>query len=259
MTFDAQYYDNLYYADPKGKEFHRPNGHIDYWGYRNATGEWLGADIIAKAWKEIFKLEKCDTDSGLCKACDIGCGRGQFVCALRNIRVEAWGFDFSQWAIDNKYKGCQDGWIIRYDATDPRGWPYGNNSFDLTIALDFFEHLYIDDIDFIIREMYRVSKRFVFLQIAVCGTGGLQGNAGFNGYVLKKGEKIPIEFESMAVAGHVTVCRKEWWINKLNEVMNLKGYKFIYRDDLVGEFVKIVPGNVIENWVKNAIIILQRI
>lgn len=249
MNFDGAYYDSLYFADSRGKEYRRPNGSIDYWGYRNLEGYWDGCYTIAKAWKEIFVLERCDTDTGLCKACDIGCGRGPFVWALRKFGIEAWGFDFSQWAIDNKYKGCEDGWIITHDAT--KGFPYGNKSFDLVMALDFYEHIYSDDLDFVIGEMYRVSKRWIFLQIST--TSNTE-----KGYILKKCEVVPIELEVNTVAGHVTVQQKEFWINKLNGNMN-NNNQFKYRDDLVQRFIELVPENVIANWTKNAIIVMERV
>jgi hypothetical protein len=243
--FDGTYYDYDYFASGQGKSYKRPDGRVEFWGYKNPDGFWDGCHPIAVAWKQIFSLEKCNTDTGLCKVCDIGCGRGQFVWALRNLGVEAWGFDFSRWAIENKYKNCQDGWIIQWDAT--KGWPYGDLSFDLTVVLDFFEHIYLEDLDFVISQMYRVSKKWIFLQI---------GTTPEKGYILKKGESIPVELEVNTVAGHVTVCKKEWWINKL---LSGREDKWRLRDDMVADFVKRVDHAVIDNWIQNAIIVLERL
>jgi len=250
--FDSSYYDEKYFSDPKGKQFRRSDGSIANWGYQNPTGEWLGCKPIADAWKDIFKLGKCKTDSGLCKVLDVGCGRGQFVTYLRDIGVEAWGFDYSSWAIQNPYPRCNKEWIRTHDAIQT--WPYGNNAFDLVIALDIFEHIYLEDIEKIINETYRVAKKWIFLQIATCGSGGLQGDG--TGYILKKGEKVPIELESMAVAGHVTVQTRQFWIDKL-----IKGRedKWKLRDDMVLKFVGKVPADVISNWLKNAILIIEKV
>jgi SAM-dependent methyltransferase len=250
--FDSSYYDEKYFSDPKGKQFRRSDGSKANWGYQNPTGEWLGCKPITQAWKDIFGLGKCNTDSGLCKVLDVGCGRGQFVTYLRDIDVEAWGFDYSSWAIHNPYPRCQKGWIITHDATQT--WPYGDKSFDLVVALDIFEHLYLDDIDFVIGEMFRSVKKWIFLQIATCGSGGLQGDG--TGYTLKKGEKVPIELEGMAVAGHVTIQARQFWIDKL-----MKGRKdrWRIRDDMVSKFVSKVPNDVISNWLKNTMIILEKV
>jgi SAM-dependent methyltransferase len=253
--FDSSYYDKKYFADPKGKQFLKPDGSIAYWGYQNSTGEWLGCQPITKVWKDIFKLGKCDTDSGLCKVLDVGCGRGQFVTYLRDIRVEAWGFDYSSWAIQNPYSRCQKGWTVQHDAT--KIWTYGDKAFDLVIALDLFEHIYSDNISDVISEMYRVSKKWIFLQIA-----GINGGSGAmihdNCYLLRRGEEIPVKLQGMAVAGHVTVQTKIFWKEKLENSMN-NDNKFIFRGDMVQEFIKKVPADVIENWTKNIIIILERV
>lgn len=257
-TFDSQYYDQIYFADPKGKEFHRPDGSVDQWGYRNPNGHWDGCIPIAMAWKSIFNLSGCNTDSGLCKSLDVGCGRGQFVTALRDVGVEGWGFDFSKWAIENIYPRCQKGWCIEWDATDKRGFPYGDKAFDFVSALDIFEHLYVEDLDFVIDQIYRVSKRFVFLEIAISGSGGLQGQNGFQGYILKKDEQVSVELEGIAVAGHVTVQNRDFWINKLLIGKDGEERNWKLRDDLVLEFIRIVPSIIIDNWTKNLIIILEK-
>jgi len=83
---------------------------------------------------------------------------------------------------------------------------------------DFFEHIYIDDLDKVIDEMYRVARKWVFLQIAVVG-GGSGYATHEKGYILRKGEPIPPELEGNAVAGHVTVQPREFWLR--NWLQNL--------------------------------------
>lgn len=256
MAFDSNYYDDLYFSDLKGKAFKRPDGSIDHWGYKNEKAEWLGCGPIVKTWKDIFNLSKCNTDSGLCKSLDIGCGRGTFVAYMRDIGVEAWGFDFSKWAVENRYPRCENGWIRVHDAT--QGWPYGDKAFDFVFALDFFEHVYIEDINFIVKEIYRVSKKWIFLQIATIG-GGSGSSIHEKSYTIKKGETIPIELEGMAVAGHVTVQNQSYWIERL---CMLGEREWVLRDDLVDLFVKKVnqiDPMVLNNWTKNLMLILERV
>lgn len=242
--FDATYYDDKYFADKQGKSFCKSDGSTDHWGYKNPDGEWHGCGPIIDTWKNIFNLENSS------KVLDVGCGRGTFVGYLRSAGIEAFGFDFSQWAIDHPYVRCHKDWIRVHDATEQ--FPYGRCSFDLVVVLDLMEHLYIDDIDNVIDEIYRVCKKWVFLQIATCGKS-LQGD--WTGYVLKKGDTVPTKLESMAVAGHVTVQSKMFWIDKL-----LKGGKneWMLRDDMVSDFILKTPADVICNWVQNTIIIMER-
>ena len=217
--FDSEYYNEDYFKTP----------------------EWLGCEPIVKTWKEIFNLND--------KSCvlDVGCGRGTFIGYLRNIGIETHGFDFSEWAINNPYPKCHKDWIRCHDAT--KQFPYGGSPFDLVLCLDLMEHMYIDDIDKVINEIFRVGNKWIFLQIATVDSNS-------NGYILEKEDLVPKELEGMAVAGHVTVQNKQFWINKL---MANKENKWKLRDDKVKEFIKKVPSNIISNWTKNTILILEKV
>ena len=182
---------------------------------------------------------------------DVGCGRGAFTLAAREVGIEAYGFDFSEWAINNLCPGCKREWFEVWDATKAP-WPYKDEEFDLVCALDFLEHVYIDDLDLVIDEMYRVAKKWVFLQIAVVGGGSGYGRHE-KGYILRKGEPVPVELEGNAVAGHVTVCTEEWWYEKLDRE------DWVPRRDIVQWFISLVPKEVLTNWLKNAIIVMERI
>lgn len=241
MQFDKEYYDANYFAVTEGKKFKRPDGSSGAWSYANPDGEWLGCEPIVKAWKEIFNCRNM---------LDVGCGRGTFCAYARAIGIEAYGFDFSEWAVTHLYPRCDASWVSCKDAT--QDWKYLKESFDLITVLDLMEHLYTDDIDKVVDQLYKTTRKYVFLQIATVG-GGSGSGIHASGYVLKKGENVPIELAAMAVAGHVTVQDRDFWIRKL------KRDGWIFRDDLVLEFIKKVPVEVITNWVKNTMIVLEKI
>jgi len=241
--FTSEYYDEEYFAGSRGgKRFRRPNGSIARWSYYNPTGWWEGCRPIAEAWKKIFNAKKM---------LDIGCGRGAFTLAARQVGIEAYGFDFSKWAINNLCPGCRKEWFRVWDATKTP-WPYKDREFDLVVALDFYEHLYADDIPKVIDEMYRVCEKWVFLQIAIVG-GGSGYSRHEKGYILKKGEPIPKELEGNVVAGHVTVVDEQTWYEWLDRD------DWLPRRDMVQWFISLVPNEVIQNWLQNAIIIMERI
>jgi intein/homing endonuclease len=123
--FSSSYYDRKYFADKKGKKFRRPNGSVDYWGYRNLVGWWDGAVPIAKAWKTMFNPRNM---------LDVGCGRGAFTLAARNEGIEAYGFDFSRYAVNHPCPGCRREWLKIWDATKTP-WPYKDESFDLVVCM----------------------------------------------------------------------------------------------------------------------------
>ena len=239
--FDKNYYDANYFAIPGGKKFNNPGGNQGEWSYANHEGEWTGCEPIVKAWKDIFKCQNL---------LDCGCGRGTFIAYARVIGIKAVGFDFSEWAVSHLYTHCEGSWVTCKDAT--KDWGYPDKSFDLVTVLDLMEHLYVEDIGKVINEMYRVAKKYVFLQIATVGGGSGSGTHN-NGYILKRGDPVPVELEGMAVAGHVTVQDREFWAGKL------KRDGWILRDDLVLEFIKLVPLNIISAWVKNTMIVMERV
>lgn len=242
-NFTSDYYNEDYFVTSNGKKFKKTDGTTGAWSYANPEGEWQGCRPIVEAWKHIFNPKN---------SLDVGCGRGTFLAYERDIGIKAEGFDFSGWSVDHHYHRCDKRWIRNYDATKP--WPYPYKSFDLVTILDLMEHIYKDDIDFVINEMYRVAKKYIFLQIATCGSGGLQGDGA--GYILKKGEKVPIELEGMAVAGHVTIQTRQFWIDMLTKG---KENNWKIRDDLVLQFISKVPNDVISNWLKNTILVLEKI
>ena len=246
-NFSCEYYDKDYFVTINGKRFKKSDGTEGGWGYSNTTGEWLGCGPIAAAWKEIFDPKN---------ALDIGCGRGTFTAYLRDAGIDAVGFDFSDFSIGDPYTRCNRDWLRKLDATIVPWIEYKDKEFDLVLALDLFEHLYNDgDIDKVIDEMYRVTKKWIFLQIATVG-GGSGAGIHDGRYMLKKGEKVPIELEGCVVAGHVTVCTKAFWIDKL--INGDKNKEFRFRDDLVDKFIKNVDPAIIDNWIKNTLLILER-
>jgi len=234
--FDKNYYDANYFAVPGGKKFKNPCGIEGEWSYANPEGEWEGCGPVVQAWKEVFKCKNL---------LDVGAGRGTFVAYARAIGIEAVGFDFSEWAVSHLYTHCEGSWVKCADATQK--WDYPDKPFDLVTVLDLMEHLYEEDIDKVVNEMYRVARKYIFLQIATVGS-----DVNHSKYALKKGESVPIELEGVAVAGHVTVQDRAFWVDKL------KRDGWVLRDDLVLEFIRLCPCNVISNWIKNTVLVLEK-
>jgi SAM-dependent methyltransferase len=240
--FDASYYNVDYFKTAKGKKFRRADGSLDAWSYANPDGESLACDPIVKAWKTIFQPKNM---------LDVGTGRATLVAYARRAGIEADGFDFSEWAVnEGRYPQCKREWLKVHDATKP--WPYQNNSYDLVVALDLMEHIYLDDLDFVISELHRVAKKWIFLQTAVAGSGGLQGRDE-DGYILKKGEPVPIELQGCAVAGHVLLRKEQWWYEKLEHE------NWMPRKDMVNWFVSLVDALNIKNWLLNSMIVYSKI
>jgi len=232
--FTSAYYDENYFAKPKGKKYRRNNGLLDGWSYNNPTGEYLGCKDIAKAWKTIFNPVKM---------LDAFCGRGTFLAYTRDLGIEAVGFDFSEYAVKNPYPRCKSEWLIQHDATQP--WPYPNESFDFVTVLDAFEHLYMEDIPFVIKEMHRVASKYIFIQTAILGNNDKE-------YVIEKNQPVPLEVEKYVAAGHLTLLSETKWEELLEDP------NWMRRRDLEAWFKALVP-EAIKNWIQNSIIIQERV
>jgi len=236
--FGPDWYDEKYFAGRK--QFRMADGSIREWGYNNPGAEFRGAKDITKAWKIMFNPRN---------ALDCGAGRGTFIAYMRDVGIEAEGFDFSEWAIEHPYPRCKPEWLRLHDATKP--WPYRDQSFDLVICLDVLEHLYEEDLDAVLSEIFRVAKKWVFLQIAT--VDGIHEH----GFILRRGEPIPLDKDPRTWAGHVTVCTEDWWYEMLEKCD--EGEEWLPRRDMVNWFYSLVDPGVVRNWLENALIVLERI
>ncbi len=233
--FTEAWYDQKYFSDLKGKRFTRPDGSIEYWGYRSPNGNIGGADRMASAWKTMFQPKNMLI---------VGCGRGTMIAYAREAGIEAVGFDWSKYAVsdEGRFARCKPEWLKRHDAT--KRWPYPDNSFDLIVALDLWEHIYLTDLDFSISEMFRVAKKWCFLEIAT--VDGIKEK----GYVLKKGEPIPLVEDGRTWAGHCTVQSEEWWIDRFDHE------DWMHRRDMKNWFFALLAPLTIPNWLLNTVLVL---
>ena len=188
-----------------------------------------------KTWKELFRPAN---------VLDVGCGRGTFIGYLRHTGVEAIGFDFSDFAVSHPYARCRKEWVRQWDATKTP-WPYDAASSELVLVLDLMEHIYEEDVDHVIDEIYRVTGKYAFLQIATIRKSDEE-------YTLRRGENVPVRLQGLAVAGHVNMRDGAYWMEKLTR----RGW--IPRKDLVEQFCAKAPKDVIANWLLNTIVVMEK-
>jgi len=93
--------------------------------------------------------------------CDIGCGNGAF---LYYLEQEKYGFSIkglerSEAARKNKF--C----LSDIDEGDLLSLPYCDSEFDLTSCMEVLEHLPYDSYDTAIKELQRVTKKYILISV----------------------------------------------------------------------------------------------
>ena len=101
--------------------------------------------LLAKTLAEVF----CPSS-----VLDIGCAGGDLVCALRELGVDAYGVEISEYAVSHSIPEVRE--YLQAVDVDFQGLPFGDNSFDLLTALGVIEHL--QKPDYLISEARRVLK-----------------------------------------------------------------------------------------------------
>jgi SAM-dependent methyltransferase len=124
--FDKDYYEN-------GQE-KRISGYTNYGWMPERSYPEAASIINHMGW---------DSDT---RVVDFGCAKGYLVYALRQLGVDAWGEDISQYAIENCHPQVEDFVFVRNVPSDVEP--------DWIIAKDVLEHIKEDDIPNILKDFY---------------------------------------------------------------------------------------------------------
>lgn len=229
--FNPDYYNGHYFERDKygGKKYHNYNGTVKEWGYY-AKQHWMGWNSVIESLKKILDFHS---------VLDVACGPGSFVSWARIKDLDVYGLDFSRFAIRECLPQAR-GLLLLADGLHI---PFKDESFDFVIASDYMEHIFISDIDQALNEIFRVAKKWVFLQICT----RLESEQDI---ILRKGQKVPMKYEGTAVSGHVTIKNRVYWLKKVARE------NWVLRENLVKRFRELTPPEVIKAW--RNIIIMER-
>jgi len=136
---------------------------------------------------------------------DIGCAKGFLLKALflqgvENVR----GVDISQWAVDH----CEPevrGRVQQFDLSSGSPLPSEDGSFDVVNADSVMEHLDSSVVSRVMREMYRVSRKWVVISFPL----------GLTGYSRPWGDP-----------SHKSIFCPGWWIGKAHDVGLLFDWRY---------------------------------
>jgi predicted SAM-dependent methyltransferase len=172
-----QLMENFNLDRPAGELYTREyfeDGTIGYIGYRDFEVHYKLAEEIASMNPE--------------SVLDVGGARGYIVKKVEALGIPAICMDISEHAWHTR---ATDSFVL-HDAEDVP-WPFEDNQFDLLTSFAFLEHIKEENLEGVLREMVRVSKR------------------GFHNISF---EKTPEDID----VTHVTFRPQKWWEERFNSI-----------------------------------------
>ena len=153
--------------------------------YENYT--WLPDLTIPMACAMVRHLGIESDDTIL----DFGCARGYLVRAFRELGYHAWGYDISQWALENADPKIKE-YLIRNESTLVK------NTFDWVIAKDVLEHVDSEELDEVV-DTLKIANKGVFVIVP-----------------LAHGKKYDIPEYELDVT-HIHRHPLSWWVSRFLE------------------------------------------
>lgn len=207
--------------------------------------EYFGADRDSMDRMGLSGYERYDRDTSNANAAalmiwknfdvkhtlDVGCATGFVVEALRELNVDAWGTDISHYAIDRPAQGAR-GYLQWGDLM--QGLPYKDGEFELLTCLEVLEHMKPEMIDDVLRELRRVTSKYLVCTIPSFGPNQYGPGGWFE--VKTRDEKTeeyyakgpdyegPIPYEDIyrdargePIEGHLTLASFSWWTKQFEK------------------------------------------
>lgn len=129
-------------------------------GYKEFKKSW--GKILEPRLKRIAK--EIPSVKGL-KVLDIGCGRGELVFwVARQGAKEVIGIDYSKAGIKlakeaKKHYPKKIQEIVKFKVMDAKGLKFPEKSFDAVFSIEVLEHLYQEELEIVLSEIYRILKK----------------------------------------------------------------------------------------------------
>jgi hypothetical protein len=235
MTGDAPDYDALYSSHCQG----------DFYGadyYKPPVSDIESAIIYDDNEDKRITAAMLVAAFGPKRALEAGCATGLLVKALRGPGVDAWGFDFSKWCVENAHPAVKDR-VVWGDILDLGKYATAPPH-DLVLTLDILEHLPPDKVPAALANLTALTApgAILFAVIPAYGPNAF----GPELYPLKyEGWKrdaaaglpfrnIPLDDQGRPHLGHLTHATIDWWektmadagLERLGEVERLLHQRF---------------------------------
>jgi len=150
---------------------------------------------------------------------DVGCSQGAAVQKYHKYGKDAYGVDVSEIAIERSKElnipNCVHGSILDI--------PFPDKQFDAVVSTDMLEHLDPSDVEQGIKELIRVSSKYLFLKIATRAEGERQWLEA-----IQEKRASYNEIENL----HLSIFNQERWIELIEQSGEVK-LEDIHRDLLI--------------------------
>jgi len=138
-------------ASQFGFEYFDGSREFGYGGYVY-DGRWK---TIAKEICEHYGIKSGD------KVLDVGCAKGFLVKDLRDLNIDCYGVDISDYAMENCHPDVKN----YVHVGDSRELNFRDGEFDLVLSINTLHNLERNDIIKSLSELMRVSKKSCFVQV----------------------------------------------------------------------------------------------
>lgn len=170
-----------------------------YW--KKHRGAWSYGIQFVDSVTKLFEFNSC---------LDAGCGQSDVVRLLLKQGYDVKGIELSEFILKSKANDLlKSGHVLAGNLVEI---PFEDNKFELTVSFDVLEHIPEKDIDRVVSELVRVTKKYLFLTIS------LRPSSNNNAY-------------------HVTLKPREWWESKF---LSHNGVN--KRTDIISGLQKVIPG-----------------
>ncbi len=146
FRIDASFYDKDYYLGKKGE-------------YKRYSQPWLRNLLFNLA--NFYRALLIKLYLKPRKLLDVGCGTGVLVKHLRNMGVDAYGVEISNYALEMAPEEVKP-FLKKGDITR---LPFEDNSFDTVVTFDVLEHIERSKLKKAVKETIRVSSRYILHKI----------------------------------------------------------------------------------------------
>jgi hypothetical protein len=211
----------------------------EYFDKGKGAGDESGYKTYVSYEKDVNLARQAKTFFNPSTSLDVGCARGFVASEQRKLGINAYGSDFSTYAISTADVDVRPFLLV----SDCSALPLKRDFFDLVTCYETLEHLEGDSCRRAMDELARITKSFLWISTPCLGYNDLYFPPGWPQGKIKKEfehlyekevdfpnpallEHLALDRNGFPIEGHVTIASFRWWTE------NFINRGFIRRGDI---------------------------